>query len=424
MKTSNRIALYFTLFSSILLLIFWLALNAFLGSQRYQWEIQELENTIKLQWGIPRSVSPNEFGRRQQLFARFANTITLPSDDPDVVQLMSYSKDDALFMRNIINFEWRDFLYIKQKNLIHLRDVTQNLDRQESFFKSTIIAVLLFALLSYIFGKWFTRYALRDLDKLSSYVKKLDVDSLTKEVDFTHLPDDDKIKIVSNSIHKMQSTIKDDVDRIKRFVSNVSHEFKTPLMMMMSGSELSLASKTYKKWLQQNVQDIQRMNTLLDSLIELTHVSKMQKYTKKTIKLESLVNHISQELESKYDKQQELSINIDKSATILADRSSLELIVSNLLDNAYKYAPIWAKIDIECKNAEKEFSISNTGSSIPEDKIRCIREPFWQVDTSKEKDQWFGLGLALVKELVEKNDRKIKCMNTNEWVIFSINTTN
>lgn len=391
-----------------------------MGSQRYQWELQELENTIKLQWGIPRSVWPDEFGRRQQLFARFANTITLPSDDPDVVQLMSYSKDDALFMRNIINFEWRDFLYIKQKNLIHLRDVTQNLDRQESFFKSTIFAVLLFALLSYLFGKRFTRYALRDLDKLSSYVKKLDVDTLTEEVDFTHLPDDDKIKTVADSIHNMQATIKDDVDRIKRFVSNVSHEFKTPLMMMMSGSELSLASKSYKAWLQQNIDDIQRMNTLLDSLIELTHVSKIQKYTQKSILLKPLVDKVSHEINLQYNKRQKLSVDILTTTAIHADQSSLELIMSNLVDNAYKYAPNWAEITITHDQKNNLLVVSNTGSAISEDTLKCIREPFWQADTSKEKDQWFGLGLALVKELVEKNGWKIRCENTDEWVRFVI----
>jgi two-component system sensor histidine kinase BasS len=235
---------------------------------------------------------------------------------------------------------------VKDSNNAHLREVTHLVKRQKNLLLSTIIAVALFAFLSYLFGKKFTQYALKDLDSLASYVKNLDVDSLTQVANFSHLPENDKIKLVSNAIHAMQATIKNDVDRIKRFVSNVSHEFKTPLMVMQSNTDLALSSQAYKNGLEKNVESIKRLNTLMDSLLHMTLANEQQIVKKEELDISPLIERISTEVSSCYHKDQNLHIDIQDPSAVHADATSLELIIRNLVDNAHKYAPNNATITI------------------------------------------------------------------------------
>lgn len=258
-------------------------------------------------------------------------------------------------------------------------------------------------------------------------------------MDFTHLPDDDKIKTVAHAIQDMQSTIKNDVDKIKRFVSNVSHEFKTPLMMMQSSSELALASKAYQQWLESNIQQIKRMDTLLGALIQMTQQQKQQNISKEIVQLKLLVEGIVDEISSQYDKQQIINIIIEDQAEVLTHSPSLWIILSNLIDNAYKYSSPWSNIHISYKQSDGypltlgeglgvrapstkgwTLTVSNTWSHIAQEKLDCIREPFRQADTSKEKDQGFGLGLSLVKELVEKQWWAITAESDHQGTSFTI----
>ncbi len=417
MKTTNRIALYFTLFSSLLLLIFWLALNFFLVTQSISDEYTELKKVAAL-WISRDPQRGPAFIERQRFMAEYTNTITLPGNDPEVKALFKDKKNTWNLSKWIISYDGFTFLYLKDWWIIHFRDVTDLYHRRKDFLFWTWVSLLIFALLSFVFWKWFTHYALRDLDTLASFVEKLDVHTLTREADFSHLPDDDKIKIVSNSIQNMQLTIKTDVDRIKHFVANVSHEFKTPFMMMQSSSELALATKDYKTWLEKNIGDIERLNTLLDSLLELTHAQKFETFDRSQVLLSPILQNIIWELWHLYDKNIHITNNISDTQEVLWHEASLVIILKNIIENAYKYSPDGSTISITVD--DNKLSITNTGTTLSSEQLTQMREPFWQVDSSKEKDAWFGLGLALVKELIQKNNRKIWAESKNNETTFEI----
>lgn len=112
-------------------------------------------------------------------------------------------------------------------------------------------------------------------------------------------------------------------------------------------------------------------------------------------------------------------MHLDETVRVDAHPGSLERILHNVIDNAYKHTPEGGEITIDLDATQ--LSVTNTGIPIPAADIASIRQPFWQADESRGQDTWFGLGLALVQRLVDLHDRDIQATSTQEdGTIFSI----
>ena len=97
-------------------------------------------------------------------------------------------------------------------------------------------------------------------------------------------------------------------------------------------------------------------------------------------------------------------------STVLTDSDKLERILLNLLFNALKFTPAGGKVEVKAKreNGELVLEVSDTGTGISEEQLPFIFDRFWQADTSSQrKYRGVGIGLALVKELVEIQGGKV-----------------
>ncbi|USN55375.1 MAG: HAMP domain-containing histidine kinase [Candidatus Peribacteria bacterium] len=254
-----------------------------------------------------------------------------------------------------------------------------------------------FGLLSYAGSTWFVSKALSDLHALSMYVNKLDVNTLHKRIDFAHLPPDDEIQKVATAINLMGEKIDAQVKSIKQFISYVSHEFRTPLMVMRTDAELALKSQKYQAGLEKNMKSVDTLNRLLDSLLVLTRAQSGNHLEKAEVEVSHIVTSCQQEVALQYDKQ--ITYSCSGEAQVECHQGSLERILINLLDNAYKYCRDGDALTVTI--SEQGIVIADTGIGIAQDSLQHIWDPFWQSDVSKGEDHGFGLGLALVKALVE-----------------------
>ena len=208
-----------------------------------------------------------------------------------------------------------------------------------------------------------------------------------------------------------------------RFFANLSHEFRTPLMLIKGPVE-QLIDKLAKdnpdpdemnEQLKMISNNSTRLQSLIDQLLELSQLEASSIPIK--AKQENIIN-ILQGLVSSFDSiapHRNIRLSFHKSEdSIIAwvDRDKLEKIINNLLSNAFKFTPNGGEIAVMIiNNKEKEVAeikISDTGIGIPDDQLDKIFDRFYQVDDSSQRSfGGSGIGLALVKELVELHKWKI-----------------
>ncbi|MBK7629955.1 MAG: response regulator [Ignavibacteriales bacterium] len=204
-----------------------------------------------------------------------------------------------------------------------------------------------------------------------------------------------------------------------RFFANLSHEFRTPLMLIKGPVEQLLSGRIVNqkeqiKLIQRNSEQLQH---LIDQLLELSQLEAASIPLKaKKGNLVSIVRGISFSFSSLAEnKNITLKFHSVKDEIITwIDSDKIEKILNNILSNAFKFTPDNGTINIEIVNTSIDnldyttVSIKDSGIGIPEDKIDKIFDRFYQVDdSSKRAYSGSGIGLSLVKELVDLHEWKI-----------------
>ncbi|MCK4762135.1 MAG: response regulator [Candidatus Aminicenantes bacterium] len=247
-----------------------------------------------------------------------------------------------------------------------------------------------------------------------------------------------QIEEKNRQLQKQTVLLKEKSEKLKemselksRFFANISHEFRTPLTLIMGPIEQMLAGKRSKeeeKKLTLILRNSQRLLALIDQLLELS------KFEFGKMKLEASLQDIvpfldgcTASLETLLG-QNELGLTYhpeEKNIALYFDREKMEKVIYNLLLNAVKFTPVGGEITVTVKkNREKtknfpagsvEISAADTGIGIPPDRLGHIFDRFYQVEGGYEsKHKGSGIGLALVKELVGIHHGEIHAFSPGE----------
>jgi signal transduction histidine kinase/DNA-binding response OmpR family regulator/streptogramin lyase len=230
----------------------------------------------------------------------------------------------------------------------------------------------------------------------------------------------------------------EEINKIKsNFFANISHEFRTPLTLILNPVKQILSGEfkgNFKEQYKSIIRNAERLLNLINQLLDLSKLeSGKLKLQAQSVELVSLTNSMVQAFES-LAKGNDISLlfkSLVKSQEVFIDVDKFEKIINNLLSNAFKFTPQGGLVEVELlhptvspldmgnsfnsplqkgdKGGCLQISISNTGSGIPTDRIHKIFDRFYQVDNSYTKDgEGTGIGLALTKELVELHHGEIK----------------
>lgn len=203
-----------------------------------------------------------------------------------------------------------------------------------------------------------------------------------------------------------------EVDQLKnRFFANVSHELRTPLTLLIAPLEnllrrFNLDTET-KDLLATMHSNGMRLLKLINDLLDLVRLEsgRMEVKHEPVDMAEFLKAIASAARQVAQDKRLRLETFIDPAlGSVLADRDKLDKIVLNLIFNALKFTPAGGRVELRAERRDDKFVliVADTGMGISQKNLEHVFNRFWQADgSSSRKFQGLGIGLALVKELVQ-----------------------
>lgn len=200
--------------------------------------------------------------------------------------------------------------------------------------------------------------------------------------------------------------LKDAHEAESRFVSDASHELRTPLTVMQAELEVALrqgrlSQTEIKELLASSLEEVTKLSKLAEMLLQLSKLDGASLEFRRTN-----ISRIIRDVTKRYDKTgQRFKLALPKRPLSLnGDKTSLEELVTILVDNALKYSPPDSAIDVRLERQRNDMvlSITNTGSGIPPDALPHIFERFYRVNSSRSSQtvSGFGLGLSLAKRIV------------------------
>jgi two-component system phosphate regulon sensor histidine kinase PhoR len=216
-----------------------------------------------------------------------------------------------------------------------------------------------------------------------------------------------------------------DITRLKQlekirqdFVANVSHELRTPLTTIKGYAETLLDGALKEDQAFQFVQVIKRhtdrLTKIVEDLLMLSRIETKEFQLKlEVVSVQDFIDDIIDFVKEPAEKKKiSLSRNeIPSSLAAQADRSYLEQILINLLDNAIKYTPEGGRVTVSAIEGDSkviQFLVADNGIGIPKEDLSRIFERFYRVDKGRSKEMGgTGLGLSIVKHLVQAHGGRV-----------------
>ncbi len=202
------------------------------------------------------------------------------------------------------------------------------------------------------------------------------------------------------------------IETVRRdFVANASHELKTPLTAIRGFAErladVELPDATAKHAVEAILGNAKRLGVLVEDLLELSRIeSGSVPLRPEAFAAGELAERLLRELDPRLRSGElEHDVRVEGAGRVMADRSALEQVLANLLDNAIKYTPAGGRVTVRVRPApdgRQRIEVEDSGLGIPRKDLPRIFERFYRVDPSRSRALGgTGLGLAIVKHLVQ-----------------------
>ena len=213
----------------------------------------------------------------------------------------------------------------------------------------------------------------------------------------------------------------------KRFVADASHELKTPLSVILANSQIledheSQIPQEDMRWILSTREEAESMKALVDDLLDLARTDDALEGDKAARNMESLdfsemVSRIALQFDAiAFERNCSIETDIEKGVQVQGDPSTLDRLVSILVDNACKYAREGSAVDVvlQKKNGRAVLSVHNAGDPIPAQDLPHVFERFYRSDAARTKDGvgGYGLGLAIAKGIADAHNASLEVAST------------
>jgi signal transduction histidine kinase len=218
----------------------------------------------------------------------------------------------------------------------------------------------------------------------------------------------DELGMLATGLDQMGIQLNNYIQYQKQFISNVSHELKTPLAAIRGFSQYLSEGENQDKDLQKIyfhlVNESDRLTMLINELLMLSRFDKAEELSSEKTDLSELIDNVVLDMKSKaYKKEITLEVNLEKEVYVHVNKILMSHAVANILDNAIKYSNAKSHIRIETfvRQMDAIIKVSDQGIGIEQKDIARVQERFYRAQNSNVA-KGTGLGLSMCKEIVEK----------------------
>ncbi|MBO6133017.1 MAG: ATP-binding protein [Lachnospiraceae bacterium] len=304
---------------------------------------------------------------------------------------------------------------------------TDNIEDSLSIFsrKSSIIWVITMVCIV-LLSIWLSGYLVRPFARVTETIESADMGEYAVSI-----PDYTETEAIMDAFNKLMARLKKLDDTRSEFVSNVSHELKTPLasMKVLADSIRSadnVDSDTYKEFMNGIAEEVDRLNIVITDLLSLVKMEKSAgSLNIQPTELKAMIDVIIKRVRP-LAEEAGISIEFEDKKDIIADidDTKISLAIMNLVENAVKYNKKNGKVRIELDSDHQFFTVSvaDTGIGIPEDSLDQIFERFYRVDKSHSSEiGGTGLGLSIARNAILLHRGSIKVTSTkDEGTVFVV----
>jgi hypothetical protein len=296
-----------------------------------------------------------------------------------------------------------------------------------------ILCIIVLVLISQLFTKNLTDHIMEPLDALAEGAKRIKENDLTQDIAYTGELEFENICAVFND---MQESILAEQEKNRKYekartdmIAGISHDLRTPLTAMrgtVKGLMDGVAStpEQQKKFLQAAYRRTGDMDMLLNQLLYLSRMETgNMPISMQTIEIGAfLKSYVRGKQEVIETGKEEITADTKEiTAGVLIDPEQFQRVLDNLVENSRKYSetiPLRMKIKLEKTPKGVSICFQDNGVGVPEEKLPYIFEEFYRGDESRNKKEGNGLGLYIVKYLMEAMGGSVRAENADGLAVY------
>lgn len=299
-------------------------------------------------------------------------------------------------------------------NLQIIKDMDREYDFMNILFFLMAISDFIGVISSIILGYFISKKMLKPIDNITKTAENISINNLNQRIDMCG--PDDELKRLASTLNNMINGLQDSFSRQTQFVSDASHELRTPIAVINGYANLlDRWGKDDRKALEKSIYAIKFEAATMAKMIEkLLFLAKGDSGVQRLDKTKFNINNLIDEVitESKLiDENHNIFSEKNDSVTIFADYKMMKQMLRIFIDNSIKFTPENGNIIINSIVIEKslKITVSDTGIGIPKEEIKNIFDRFYTVDKSRSKEKGgTGLGLSIAKWIVDKHNGSVE----------------
>ncbi|GIU40259.1 two-component sensor histidine kinase [Shewanella sairae] len=252
-------------------------------------------------------------------------------------------------------------------------------------------------------GWWFARQQNRPLRRLQKAAIAVSRGDYPKPLP---LSGSSEIVEVTNTFNQMSHSMKQLEQDRALLMAGISHDLRTPLTRIRLASEMMVEEDQYLK--DGIVHDIEDMDAIINQFI--SYIRQDQEGTRAPSQINTLIQDV---IQAESNREGSIDSELSECPVIPMQDIAIKRVLSNLVENAYRYGNGWVKISSQFNGQFVGFSVEDNGPGIEEQQIPKLFQPFTQGDTARGS-VGSGLGLAIIKRIVDRHQGKVILTNRSE----------